>query len=43
MVADLVVQLCERLTRARLKAVEWGEKNHVKFNNSKDEMNAFTR
>lgn len=40
---DSVVQLCERLERVRVKAVELGDQNHVAFNNAMDEMIAFIR
>lgn len=39
---DMVEQLCEWLTKARIKMVEWAERNHVDFDNSKDEMVPFT-
>lgn len=31
---DLVEQLCQGLKIARIKAVEWGKKKHVVFDNS---------
>lgn len=42
-VADSGEQLYKMLERARIRAMQWGEKNHVVFNNSTDEMLAFTR
>lgn len=42
-VAYSVEQLCERLARAGIKAVEWGERNHISSDNSKDKMMSFTR
>lgn len=43
MVTESVEQLCEQLAKAGIKAVKWGERNHVMFDNSKYEMIAFTR
>lgn len=43
LVVDLVAQLCKRLERSGIKAVQWRKQNHVTFNNSKHEMLAFTR
>lgn len=43
MVANSVEQLYERLARTGIKAVEWGERNHIAFKNSNDEMITFTR
>lgn len=34
-------QLYERLARAEIKVVESGKKNHLAFNNSKDEVVVF--
>lgn len=36
-------QLCESLTRAEIKVVEWGKRYHVAFDNSKNEIIAFIR
>lgn len=41
--ADSLEQLCQWLERAGMKAVEWGERNHVAFYNLEDKMLAFTR
>lgn len=42
MEADSVEWVCEWLVRAGIKIVEWEERNHVAFDNSKDEMIMFT-
>lgn len=42
-VTDSVEQLCEPLKGAGIRAVEYGERNYVAFDNSKDEMIAFTQ
>lgn len=39
---DSVEQLFKWLERARIKAVKWGERNHVAFDNMKNDMIAFT-
>lgn len=36
-------QLHEWLTRAKIKAVKLGERDHVSFDNSKDDMIVYTR
>lgn len=36
-------QLCQRLETVEIKAVKWGDRNHVTFNNSKGKMLTFTR
>lgn len=36
-------KLCKRLARAKMKAVEWRERNYVAFDNSKNKMIMFTR
>lgn len=41
--ADSVEQLFQRLERGEEKIVEWGEDNHVEFNNTKDEAIPFIR
>lgn len=38
----LVEQLCERLETAGIGALEWGERNHMAFDNCKDGIIAFT-
>lgn len=38
-----VVQIGKWLERAGEKAVEWGENNHVEFDNAKNEAIAFRR
>lgn len=40
---DSVKQLCQRQGIALIKAVEWEEMNNIVFNNSQDEILAFTR
>lgn len=41
MTAYSVVQLCKRLEDVRVKMVEWGDRNHLTFDNTMDVMIAF--
>lgn len=41
--AETLEQLCERLATVGIKAVEWRERKHVAFDNSKEEIIAFTK
>lgn len=43
MTTDSVEQICQRLERVEIKAVEWRERNHVAFDNFRHEILPFTR
>lgn len=37
-----MAQLCKRLEKAGTKTVEWKERNHITFNNAKEEAITLT-
>lgn len=39
---DSIKYLCERLATARIKEVDYVERNHIAFENSKNEVIVFT-
>lgn len=41
--ADSLEQLCQGLERGGIRAGQWRKRNHVAFDNSRDEMLTFTR